>query len=236
MLVPEIKKLSTLNLENKVEYLDISPEDLRAERFNIEISEDDKLKVKFIKKIESIVRRSSSYKRYIGFLRNEVDIHRCTFLPFINIEELRNTRLEFHHYPFTLFDIVSIVLNDYLDTVGKLVSPFIIAKEVLKLHYQNRIGLVPLSVTAHQLAGDGKLFINLKYVKGNYKKFVKIYLEQIELLKYNELLASLETMSKQEDESGVIHDDILSKKFININLEGRDNEFKSIDIELPKEA
>ena len=86
--------------------------------------------------------------------------------------------MELHHYPFTLFDIVQGVLrheygilSDREPVYKRPVNLFKVAEKVMKLHYQGVIGLIPLSLTAHELAHNGDIFIPLtdEYVFGNWK-------------------------------------------------------------------
>ena len=77
-----------------------------------------------------------------------------------NISTL-DTDLEFHHYPFTLYDICEIVvMKGAADQ--KYESSFSAAKKIMDLHYKNIIGLVPLTKTNHELAHDGKIFLSTK--------------------------------------------------------------------------
>ena len=82
--------------------------------------------------------------------------------------------MEFHHYPFTLYDIVTIVMNSHVINKTPFTS-FSIAKEVMQLHYRNIIGLVPLTKTTHELAHEGEIFLSTKQVFGNYKQFISEY-------------------------------------------------------------
>jgi hypothetical protein len=50
-----------------------------------------------------------------------------------------------------------------------------VAKEIMILHYRLLIGLIPLSITAHQLAHDSQLFIPVTNVLGKYNLFVESY-------------------------------------------------------------
>lgn len=124
-----------------------------------------------IKCIEKLIRQSDEYKNYIGYLKNEIGLNNCAVLG--NIDDSK-VSIEMHHYPFTLFDIVNIV-TAYRILNGDLVTSFIIADEVLKLHYDNLIGLVPLCETIHDLVHAGKIFINLKQVFGDVNNFVEKY-------------------------------------------------------------
>lgn len=192
MLVPELEKSiiqkKKTDKDNNV-ILEVDPEkyaDFRDLYSDI-LQEDDKALDSYIKYIEKLVRKSFEYNQYIGILRNEFDIHKCAFFKNLDFNDMKKTSMEFHHYPLTLYDIVFVVyknrLDDYQSNMSDmkkfndLLNPFSIAKEVLKLHYEGKIGLVPLALTPHELFHNGNLFIPLcdDYVFGNYNQFVDDY-------------------------------------------------------------
>jgi len=144
---------------------------------------DSKLLSKYIKKVERIVRTSFEYRKYINFLKNELDMSRCTFFNEIDIKKVKKVQIEFHHHPFTLYDIVYILINKALRTMDiaedTFINPLIIADEVCELHFRNEVGLIPLSTTVHELAHNGDIFIPVNLVFGNLKTFVKKYKEFI---------------------------------------------------------
>jgi hypothetical protein len=120
---------------------------------------DEKGTRKFIKNIESLVRTSREYKNYIEQLRTNFS-HLNQDAVMGNISTL-DTDLEFHHYPFTLYDVCEIVvMKGAIDQ--KYESSFSAAKKIMDLHYKNIIGLVPLTKTNHELAHDGKIFLSTK--------------------------------------------------------------------------
>ena len=140
---------------------------------------DDKSLTKYIKKVERIVRGSIEYRRYIRYLRNEVDLNRCAFFSNIDMAIAKRVQLEFHHHPFTLYDVVDImirreVLKNKADVL-RFCNPLKIADSVMKLHFMNMVGLVPLTTTAHQLTHSGSIFIPISMAYGNVKKFIKKY-------------------------------------------------------------
>ena len=120
---------------------------------------DEKGTKKFIKNIESLIRTSREYKNYIEQLRTNFP-HLNSDVILGNISTL-DADLEFHHYPFSLYDIVEVIVMKGAAT-GKLESSFSAAKKVMDLHYKNVIGLVPLIETNHELVHAGKLFISTK--------------------------------------------------------------------------
>jgi hypothetical protein len=89
-------------------------------------------------------------------------------------DDLVRVGIELHHYPLTLYDICEIVLERY-EQENLRITVLAIANEVVALHYQNIIGLVPLSTTMHEAAHDGQLYIHPKNIFGNWLDFLNIY-------------------------------------------------------------
>lgn len=149
--------------------------------------DEPKLNKKFIKNVERLVRSSLAYKEYCRYLNEDQglinDVHN------FNITNEVAT-LEYHHYPFTLYDIVEILLNKiFLE--GQRVTSIELAEEVLKLHYKNMVGLVHLDLTNHELVHAGKIFIPLDSVFGRVNTFVdqyKPYMFDEQIERYNNLV------------------------------------------------
>jgi hypothetical protein len=176
---------------------------------------NDKDKIKLIKSIEFIVRRSMEYKHYIQFLREEVDMRICSFFNNINNKDNKKISIEIHHEPFTLFDLVQIVLEKFI--INEIeINPLLIAEEVMKIHYQGRVGLIPLSITVHQLIHNGKLFIPLQNVYGNFISFLEEYDNYIN----QDLKNILEAKLKMSREIENLDLSILEKKYIYLEVEG----------------
>jgi hypothetical protein len=196
----------------------------KSPRYNVEIFYEEKAKIKFIKRVEKIVRSSYEYGVYINdILKGELDIKQCAFLPNINIEEIKAFGLlEFHHYPLTLYDIVEIELNKIMESGQQQISPYLLASRVVELHFKNLVGLVPLSVTVHDLFHEGQLFINKKYCISNlYEEYIKRN-EITEELK--EKLNQLDYLSTRENNGENINGSILNLKTLNIISEDEDRE------------
>ena len=140
----------------------------------------DKDKVKFIKRIESILRSSMEYRDYISFLKDHINMTHCAFFNNIENAQGNKVRIEIHHEPLTLFDIVHIVLNRHLEE-GIPINDLFIADEVMLLHYKNQVGLIPLSKSIHQIIHHGNdLVIPLNLVYGEYKTFIDEYSDYID--------------------------------------------------------
>jgi hypothetical protein len=176
---------------------------------------NDKDKINLIKTVERIVRRSLEYKQYIKFLKDEIDMTSCSF--FSNISNKNNTSIgiEIHHEPFTLFDITQIIVEKFIDQDMEI-NPLLISDEVMKLHYRDMVGLIPLSTTVHQLVHDSKLFIPLQNVYGDYVKFLKEYAEYIP----SEINNMLEIKLKLSKDINSADTSILEKKYVYLNVEG----------------
>jgi len=137
----------------------------------------DKDKTKFVTECEKLIRQSLEYKEYIQFLKENMDMTTCSF--FNNITNVnRRFSIHIHHEPFTLFDITLAVTNRFIREKIPL-DYFDVSEEVMKVHYQNMVGLIPLSTTVHETVHDGQLFIPLQAVKGNFVKFFSKYEEDI---------------------------------------------------------
>lgn len=150
-----------------------------------------------VHKIEKLIRTSFEYRQYVTICRTEFDLTRCKFIPDADLVD-GPIGLELHHYPFTLFDITQGVLREQYGILDKNhpvysrpVNLFQVAEQVMKLHYQGVVGLIPLSLTAHELAHSGDIFIPLteEYVFGSWKDLLDspedYGIELDELVKFN---------------------------------------------------
>lgn len=177
----------------------------------------DRDKKKLIGTVERIVRGSTEYKQYIAFLRKEIDMTMCSYFNNITKKDGAKVSIEIHHEPFTLFDITQIVVEKWIHLNQKL-NPILIAEEVMKLHYQGKVGLIPISITVHELVHEGKIFIPLQNVYGNFIDFLVEYDPYISA-DLQDMLELKLTMSK-DTESGVQDLSILDKKFVYLEIDG----------------
>lgn len=176
---------------------------------------NEKDKVKLIKTVERTVRRSIEYKQYVQYLKNEIDMTMCTFFTKVSNKSNPKVSIEIHHEPFTLFDIVQTVVEKFISDEEDL-NPFMIAEEVMLLHYKNMVGLVPLSITVHQLVHDGKLFIPLQNVYWDFTRFLTEYDPYIS----NDLRDALQIKLKMSKEATAVDTSILDTKFVYLDVEG----------------
>lgn len=180
--------------------------------------EDDKEFKKYLKDIEKEVRGSFEYRHMIDYFKNYMDMDKCSFLQVSNSDNY-NIKIEIHHYPFTLFDIVQIVYKkrvaNYEPTDVQMV-----AKEVTILHYKLLVGLIPLSVTVHQLVHEGKLFIPVQNVLGRYNLFVDMYKPYCEPEQL-ETLDRIEKYSYEQTSELLNSIDVVQMNYIHMNIQDK---------------
>jgi hypothetical protein len=207
-----LPKLENYKKEGKIKNVKLK-DFPKVERFVNIMNERDK--VKLIKTIETICRSSKEYKEYIAYLKKEIDMTQCSFFHKVSNKEGRKVRIEIHHEPFTLYDITHIILEKWIQT-GETLNPILIAEEVMKVHYQGRVGLIPLSLTVHNLVHEGKVFIPLQCLYGNYIEFMKEY-DQYITQDLKEMLHTKLRMSKDLSTQDL---SILEKSYVYLEVDG----------------
>lgn len=163
-------------LEEDIE-LEVDMGDLPEDMVKIPDKEE-----KFNKYIEKIIRSSYEYNKWIGILTNEMDLTTSKMIPAVTSTE-KGLSIEMHHYPFSLYDIVSgyrLMLQEAGEAYLSY-QPFKVAKQVMKLHYQGYVSVVPLDLTSHELYHSGQLFIPLTkdYVFGDWQKMIDKHLIEL---------------------------------------------------------
>lgn len=199
------QKLSVVKIDDIPEY-DIQDYDLLDSKdFN-----------KYIADIEKIVRGSFEYRQLIQFLRENMDMNKCSFYENVNNIDTYKIKIHIHHHPFTLYDICIMVFNKR-SFYRELLDVEMVAKEVMFLHYNLMVGLIPLAETVHELVHNNYLFIPLDKVMGNYRTFINLYEdfmspEQKDLLERNEEYTQTYIEGKQAN--------LLSKNYVYLDLTG----------------
>ena len=170
---------------------------------------------KFIKSTEMIIRKSLEYKEYIKFLKNNLDMDKCIILSNLKSTHGKRYSIEIHHEPFTLFDIVETVINKKIEN-SEPFNALTVADEVMELHYSGVIGLVPLTVTMHELTHKGRIFIPLQFIYQNYNDFFKEYETYMNPMLIEKIEAKVD-LSLQSD---YIVSDSLDVTFTYLNVDG----------------
>ena len=179
--------------------------------------ENEKEFRKYIFNIEKEVRQSYEYKEIIQYIKDNYDMNRCSFLKVSGNDEI-DVHIEIHHTPLTLYDIVNIVYRKRV-FYGESLDVQQVAKEVTMLHYRLIVVLIPLSKTAHQLVHDGKLFIPVQNVLGNYAEFVRLYKQFIS----EEELDTIERIERYSmEESDLLNTSVLDMNPITIQSNNKE--------------
>ena len=80
----------------------------------------DKDRVKYIKRVEGVIRTSLEYKEYIRYLKEFIGLDSCVFFQNVTSNSTKGNRskvhIEIHHEPLTLYDITNTVYQKYKDT------------------------------------------------------------------------------------------------------------------------
>lgn len=178
---------------------------------------NNKEKVKFIKTVEVLIRSSLEYRELIQYLGSKMGMNYCSFFHNVSKEKYGKARIriELHHEPFTLYDIVNIVLNKHLMENGdnERINMMDIAEEVMGLHYDGYVGLVPLSQTVHELVHSGAMFIPLQFIDEGFNTFYLRYKDYIEEPLKQMLITKL-NLSKDYAADPDHFTEILRKKYI----------------------
>ena len=126
-----------------------------------------------------MIRDSKEYTKLISLLKYKRGMDHCGVHP--NLSANSGFRIELHHTPFCLEDIVNIVTNKRL-TREESMKMTDVAHEVMELHYLGLVGLYPLCQLCHtfchrhgEMSED--LFIPIDNVFGKPEVFVDIYKE-----------------------------------------------------------
>lgn len=170
----------------------------------------------FIKDVKRDVRNSFEYHQYMKYVKENFDMNKCSFFKNVSGLNSRRIKIEIHHDPFTIEDIIRTVVKKRL-CYGELMEPEQVSKEVMYLHYNMMVGLIPLSTTVHELVGNNYLFVPTTHVMGNYKAFVDAYGDFIE----PETIAILNRI----EEATIAYDEsrmqkILERHYIYIDVSG----------------
>lgn len=170
---------------------------------------------KYIIDIEKTCRISFEYRQMIKYLRDNMDMNKCSFYQNVNNIDTFKIKIHIHHEPLTLYDICIVVYRKRLKHKESL-DVELVAKEVMFLHYKLMVGLIPLAETPHELVHNQYLFVPADVVLGHYGKFIDMYEEFFDpeqLYVLNNILEATNVYNG-EDTS------ILSKHFIYIDATG----------------
>ena len=139
--------------------------------------DDKKEYVKWLFRLEKLIRDSYEYVAMMKFSKKRRGLNHCGVHRNLSSDE--GYRLELHHTPFTLFDIVSCVVTRRF-RLGDSLKMQDIAHEVMELHYLELVGLYPLCMICHALIHSDSVddfFIPIEDCSGRdgIPEFAKMY-------------------------------------------------------------
>ena len=120
---------------------------LTLESFNVEIIRS------FIRNAIKQFRKSVMYTSYKNYLMG-LGLNRCQVL---GIDSSMAT-LEMHHNFLKLDEIALLITNHILNTYG-MVNTFMVVRELKRVHAENKVPIVMISKTVHQLYHANKEFV-----------------------------------------------------------------------------
>lgn len=126
----------------------------------------------FIKNAERRFRSSPEYKQYKNYLMS-LGFDHCQVMG--NIEAGDKTDIELHHNVLGLFDICVLICEHVLNTIGKITT-FDLIQLLITEHRNNRVGVVMLSTTMHQMyTGDKEGYIPPEMTFGKWWELLAKY-------------------------------------------------------------
>jgi hypothetical protein len=131
------------------------------------------LTTKILKYLTITARKLPEFRNFMQFVKTNLDVNHCSF--FQEYSMPNGFTIELHHHPFSLYDICEAVAMKYMEKQG-YIETFIVAEEVVMLHYRFLVGLTPLNPTAHDLVHAGELAIDPSMIVGNWKDLYGEYL------------------------------------------------------------
>lgn len=175
---------------------------------------DPKDQNKFILDVKNDIRGSFEYRKYVGYLRENLDMNKCSFYENVTNIDTFKIKIHLHHEPFTIEDIIRTIFNKRIFYNEKL-DVELVSKEAMYLHYKLLVGIIPLAETVHELVHNQYLFIPVNLVYGKYYDFVNEYEQFIPaetMDTYNRILEASKTFE--------INKGLLAKKYIYIDVTG----------------
>ena len=150
---------------------------------------------RFINNAINQFRHSRFYKAYKAHLM-ELGMDHCAFLHNINSDM---AELEMNHVILTIFDIALMMSEHYLNTYGQ-VSTFHIVGALREEHKNNRVPIIMMSKTVHQLYHDDDLFyVHPNQIFGKWTELITRYSNGITPEICTKLLFYIRTALKESE-------------------------------------
>lgn len=165
---------------------------------NLDLRNDSE-RSKFIRSTELLIRKSSVYRAYIKYLKEDIGLTHCMMFSELGDDMCE---IEMHHGPiFNLYDYVSITLRYFIKNQYDI-STFSIAKQVLQDHCDNLVQVVMLSQMAHEavhMKNDNNYseFLSLDSAWGDLTGYLIKYQDVISIEHINKIHRYMERYKNQ---------------------------------------
>ena len=183
MRIPKINASSykSKDFESIIETIDVDL--LERVKYVSDIDPDNTKEFpKIIKTIKTMVRSSFEYKNLMKFLKEHRGFYKTAFYRGIVRTPEKKFSVEVHHVPFVMEDIVVTVINKRMAN-GESLQFLDICDEIMRLHYEGLVGLVPLDKTTHALIHSEnapEVFYPLQFIDfGDFHEFYRQYKKYI---------------------------------------------------------
>ena len=167
--------------------------------YKISDFEDDKEMDRFVKKVKSIIRNTPEYKYWVEYVKHTLNYNYCI----LSKESLNEVTLDVHHHPVTLETMVQATIISKMNK-GQSFCSIEIAEEVLKLHFENKVGYCVLLASLHEKYHNGYLKISIDDIQGNWRLFIQ---EFKDFITKNELDFITELASINKSDNYIIKKD-----------------------------
>lgn len=122
-------------------------------------------------------RHSRTYSHYKAYLYS-IGMNCCQFHPYIKAgadsSEEDMASLEMHHCMFNIFDIATLITEHILNTYGAI-TEFDLSDLLRYEHTQNRIPIVFLCKTCHQMYHHKFLYVHPQMIFGKWWELIEVY-------------------------------------------------------------
>lgn len=126
---------------------------------------------RFINNAITQFRHTKFYKGYKSTLF-DLGMNHCAYLHNVNSDM---AELEMNHVILTIFDIALMICEHYINTYGQ-VSTFHIVGALREEHKRNRVPLVMMCKTVHQIYhADDLVYVHPKQIFGKWTELIKNY-------------------------------------------------------------
>lgn len=158
--------------ENHELFTDVHPFTLSL---RISVFDSEKAMDAFIKNVEKTVRGSLEYKYWRDYIKDILQIQNCA----ITEESNTDCTIQIHHHVPPLYLLVKALVSEKLDKEESFCT-FDIAMRAIEIHFENKIGYVPLATTIHERVTNNNFEIPIELVHGDYQSFIKDYFKYLD--------------------------------------------------------